>query len=67
MTVNEKTSNNFFFLCMCVFVEVVTFLEVLKERMTSSSILNLTLLIEDQNGMELLPILYHQLVLHIGK
>ena len=43
MTVNEKTKNKVFFVGVCVFVEVVGFLEVLEERTTSSSLLNVTL------------------------
>ena len=56
-----------FLVYVCVFVEVVGFLEVLEERTTSSSLVNMTLQTEEQNVMELLPILYHQLVLHIEK
>ena len=54
-----------FLVYMCVFVEVVGFLKVLEERTTSSSLLNVSLQTKEQNVMELLPILYHQLVLHI--
>ena len=61
MTVNKMTKNKVFSLCMCVYV-CVGFLEVLEERTTSSSLLNVTLRTEEQNVMELLPILYHQLV-----
>ena len=56
-----------FLVYVCVFVEVVGFLVVLEERTTSSSLVNVTLQTEEQNVMELLPILYHQLVLHIEK
>ena len=58
MAVNKKTKNKVFCLCMCVYV-CVGFLVVLEEWTTSSSLLNVTLQTEEQNVMELLPILYH--------
>ena len=46
---------------VCVYV-CVGFKVVLEEQTTSSSLLNFTLRTEEQKVMELLPILYHQLV-----
>ena len=61
MAVNKKTKNKVFCLYMCVYV-CVGFLEVLEDQTTSSSLVNVAFQTEKQNVMELLPILYHQLV-----